>query len=128
MNVESTTAPLTSRRPGAAGILVGLLIAAIITVLGLATRADAVTPPSTATGNSLSQAETLASPSVVLIEYDLSATAQNIQTGQVFTSFTSKGPITTSFIEPVSSSRPTASSLPRRIWPHRPRRTRSSTS
>ncbi len=95
----------TNRQHRGVALLVGLLSAVLIALIGLAGEADAsppaptVSPASSApAASSLTQAETRSSPSVVLIEYAISASAQNVKTGQVFTSFTDNGPISTSFI------------------------------
>jgi S1-C subfamily serine protease len=93
----------TNRQHRTVALVIGLLIAVVITVIGLAAQADASSSSTAPTASapsvgSLTQAETRSSPSVVLIEYAISASAQNIKTGQVFTSFTDNGPISTSFI------------------------------
>jgi serine protease Do len=99
----------THRQHRAVALVVGLMTAMLIAVISLAGQADAssspspiaqtASPASTApAAGALTHAETLSSPSVVLIEYAISASAQNIKTGQVFTSFTDNGPISTSSI------------------------------
>jgi S1-C subfamily serine protease len=103
-----TTAPAAGSRRTThrLGLILGATVACATIAAFAPTAASAGTVPtpssgatgSSATASSLSQAETLASPSVVLINYEVSATAQNVVTGKIYDSYTDDGPLTTSFI------------------------------
>jgi S1-C subfamily serine protease len=95
----------THRQHRAVAFGFGLLTAVIMSVIGLAGQAEAspttqtaTTAPTAPAAGALTDAATRSSPSVVLIEYVISAGAQNIKTGEVFTSYTENGPLSTSSI------------------------------
>jgi S1-C subfamily serine protease len=97
----------THRHHRVVAVVVALLTAVLTAVIGFAGQAEAASSPvaqiaspasTVPAAGSLTHAETLSSPSVVLIEYAISASAQNIKTGQVFTSYSDNGPISTSSI------------------------------
>src|SRR2546421_551630 len=74
-----------------AGALSALGLAGALSFVGPA-RASAADP------GTLGAAATIAKPAVVLIEYQVSALAQNITTGDVFHSWLNDGPVSVSFI------------------------------